>query len=519
VTLGRRIWHLANLGLALLLLLTARLGYWTVARGRELQPVVLDPVEAARQYTGDESPDPSVPVTLSQLPQPVIQRTVAALTAITRGTIYDRHGRPLAYSETLDTGQAVRRYPEPSLAHVIGYVTGLGTGAAGLEHSQNLTLLGLDRLDTRVGQLIHEPVIGSDLVLTVDSRTQRAAAEALGGRAGAVVALDARTGAVLAMVSAPGYDPNRVLEPGFLRGLAEGGGAVLLNRATQGVYTPGSTWKTVTLIGALDAGTTAPDRVFDFGPPVEGPGGRYYVYEVGGGAIIDPNHPEQVLDLTRAYAASANAAFARMGDELGGERFLEYAARLGIGGARGAPPIEIEAVAGQVANDPAAVLNDRFLLASSAIGQGEVLASPLQLALIAAAVVNEGDVPRPHLILSVRHPSGRPLAGEPRGPWIRGAMRPRTAEWAHDIMVFSVAEGGGRFAQVPGLTVGGKTGTAQLGGDQNPHALFIGFAEDGTHAVAIAVVVDHGGSGAEVAAPIFAQVAEAAMRNLKELPD
>src|SRR5690606_21187404 len=139
-------------------------------------------------------------------------------------------------------GQRIRFYSEPSLAHVIGYVSGLRTGVTGLELSYNGTLLGLTRPDAQFEQMLKKPVTGSDLILTVDSVVQRAAEEALGGRAGAVVARDGRTGAVLAMTSAPRFDPNRILEDSYVAGLLAGCEldsscpSPFLNRATQSQY-------------------------------------------------------------------------------------------------------------------------------------------------------------------------------------------------------------------------------------------------------------------------------------------
>jgi len=535
MTLNRRAWHLAHLGLLLAALLLGRLAYWQLIRGRALQPVVLDPVLAAQQYTGADV-DAGAPLSLEALPQPVIQRTVAALAGIRRGAIYDRMGRLLAADQPAADGGVVRVYPQPALAPVVGYVSGLRTGVAGVEHSLNQSLLGLDRLDSQLGQLIHQPVAGSDVTLTVDAAIQNAAVLALGDRAGAVVVLDARSGAVLALASSPSYDPNRMLEPGYAGSLLSDR-APLLNRATQGRYTPGSTWKTVTLIAALDTGLAQRDTLFDMGPPLQGPNGPYYVYRVGGGVVEDYNHAEQILDLNQSFAKSANAAFARLGDELGGETFLDYAQRLGFSSPRGAPPIELAAVPAQAANDPEALLTNPLLRAATAIGQGELLASPLSLALVISAVLNDGDVPTPYLVHSVRAPAGdgvqlpapgaQPQVNAPapnapvftllgRGDWLRNTMRPATARAVREMLIYNVAEGGLSRAAVPGAVVGGKTGTAQLGGDQAPHAWFIGFAEQERHSVVVAVVVENGGSGSQVAAPIFSQVAAAALSALGE---
>ena len=156
-----------------------------------------------------------------------------------------------------------------------------------------------------------------------------------------------------------------------------------------------------------------------------------------------------------------------------------------------------------------------FLRASTAIGQGELLASPLNMALVAATVVNHGDLPRPHLIRAIRAPSGSLLHGEPSGAWLAGAMSPPVADQVRAMMLDVVQEGTGVQAAVPGLTVGGKTGTAQVSGAAAPHAWFIGFAQQDQRAIAIAVIVENGGEGSEVAAPIFAEVARAAAGYVK----
>ncbi|HZW03150.1 MAG TPA: penicillin-binding protein 2 [Anaerolineaceae bacterium] len=519
---NRRIQRLGTVFLALALLLSLRIVWWQMVRP--------DPVAAVRNGAGTgvipgggsgvEVITGSSPEALEAVPAPVLQRARKRLENLERGAIYDRRGRLLAYNSP-DGG---RVYTTPSLAPVIGYVSGIGTGVAGIEAGYNESLLGLDRLETQARLALRQAAQGSSLALTIDSAVQQAAVDALGGQAGAVVVLDAHSGAVLAMVSNPHYDPNRVLEPGYAASLeAACGGqpacrAPFVNRATQARYTPGSTWKTVTLIAALDSGQVTPETVFDFGEPRQGPNGPYYVYEVGGGEIPDPNHREARLDLPMAYARSANAAFARIGDEMAPETFREYAARLGFGA-----PGEIEYSLGieytpsQVANDPAELAENDLLRAATAIGQGELLTSPLNMALVAAAVINDGDLPLPRVVESARLPS----AGGVALPALRigqevNVMEPAAAEQAQAIMVTAVESGSGSPAQIPGVRVGGKTGTAQLGGDQAPHAWFIGFAEQDRQAVAIAVLVEHGGSGFSVAAPLFARVAPAALQALAD---
>jgi peptidoglycan glycosyltransferase len=138
------------------------------------------------------------------------------------------------------------------------------------------------------------------------------------------------------------------------------------------------------------------------------------------------------------------------------------------------------------------------------------------MALVVAAVVNDGDMPRPHLVLNVRHPNGQVLSGEPRGNWVSNVMRRGTAEQVRAMMVNNIQSGKPASAAVPGATAGGKTGTAQLGGALQPHAWYVGFADDGQHAVAVAVIIENIGSGSSVAAPVFSRTAAAALQYLND---
>ena len=520
MTLTRRIWHIGHVIVIVLLLLSLRILYWQLFRGETLQPIVLDPSTAAAYYQelgGGERL--TGPATFDDLPQPVVQRSRIFLAGITRGTIYDQAGRPLVYDYDEADGTKDRFYAEPSLAHVTGYVSGLRTGVTGIERSFNETLLGLNRVDTQVDQMLYQPIVGSDVYLTIDSRTQRAAAEALGDRAGAVVALDAKSGAVLAMVSRPGFDPNRVQNIQYITNLLANCGSdancqsAFVNRAAQGLFVPGSTWKTATLIAALDSGLAAPDTMFDVGPPLQDDQGQYYAYWVDGGNIIDRNHPEAVLNLQRAYVTSANAVFAQLADELGSETLIDYGQRLGFGTGE-APPLEIETSAARLANNLDSLERNNLLRAVTGIGQGELLASPLSIALMFSAVVNEGDMPEPHLLKSVRSPSGAVLQKEPQAIWSRNIMSTQTARQARQMMIALVERGS--QAAVPGLTVGGKTGTAEVADNKAPHAWFAGFAENEERTVVIAVLVENGGQGGSVATPIFARVADAALNHYGE---
>jgi penicillin-binding protein A len=529
MTLEKRIWNIGHLVAILLLVLSVRIVYWQMVRGTDLTPLALNPVAVAANYprgsqTGSSSPTVDSPegggqiANLQSLPQPVIQRTMDLLSTITRGSIYDRSGRLLAYDGENESGERIRFYTEPSLAHVIGYTSGLRTGISGLELTYNDILFGLNRLDSRFAQLLHQPITGNDIFLTIDSQIQRAAEIALQGHAGSIVVMDGQSGAVLALANAPRFDPNLILNEGYLADLIESCGdapecrAPLLNRAAQGAYAPGSTWKTVTLIGALDTGQVSPATVFDFGQPVRSPSGTYFVYEVDGGIIPDPNHREARLDLELSYAKSANAAFARLGDEMPPDVLVDYAARLGFSRSQAERyPLEIDYTPSVLANDVNSLTENNLLRAVTAIGQGELLTSPLNMGMITLAVLNEGNLPIPYFVESIREPGGRTSNGPALGQVIGGIMKPETAETVRQMMIAVVEKGSASRARVAGLTTGGKTGTAQVGGSQLPHAWFTGFAENNERTVVIVVLLENAGEGSLEAAPVFAELAKVAL--------
>jgi peptidoglycan glycosyltransferase len=502
---------LGTLSAVLLILLSLRIGDWQMLRGPSLLPAWLNP-------SGSTSGAPQGLTDLNDLPQPVLQRTAGFLSQVSRGSIYDRNGQLLASDRVDANGNRTRFYSQPALAPILGYTSAYRTGLVGLEQTYNTSLLGLDRLDTRLAELLHQPLAGSDLVLTIDSRLQTSADRALAGKAGAVIVMDAHSGAVLAMASAPRFDPNRVLDPGYAAGLTAACGgapacrAPFINRATQALYPPGSTFKTITLIAGLDTGQLDPKMVFDFGKPVTGPSGSYYVYHVtGGGTIVDANHREQRLSLEQSYADSANAAFAKIGDEMPPDVLVSYARRFGFSPDPGKSlPFEIDTSPSQLANSVDGLYSDNMLRASTAIGQGELMATPLTIGEMALAVVNDGSLPVPYLVEAVKDPTGRVIHQHSKQV-ISGLMKPATAKTVRDMMISVVTSGTGGNASVPGMVVGGKTGTAQVGGAANPHAWFVGFAQAQGREVVIVVVIENGGEGSAAAAPIFAKMAKAAL--------
>jgi len=524
----RRALHLARLTMLCLVLVSAALLYWQTARAAELSPLAVRPVWSAPgsdELTQDAAQagqtfvlGVSQAMDLEQKPVPVVQRTSDLLKRIKRGAIYDREGRPLAFDRPAADGAWERFYTEPALAHTLGYVSGQRVGVTGLERTYNNTLFGLDRPDAQINQLLHRPIEGSDLTLTIDTTIQRAADSALRGQRGSIVVLEAVSGAVLAMASAPSFDPNRIHEEGYLDEIlsqcdqASGCQGELINRASQSVYPPGSTWTTVALIAALDTGWAEPGTLFDFGEPLQGPDGPYYAYTVDGSLIPDPNHSEAQLDLEMSYARSANYTFAQIGDQLPPDTLIEYARRLGFG----APgqvsfPLEIEYAPSQIARDVDQLYSDNLLRATTGIGQGQVLASPLNMAMVVLAVLNEGTLPVPYLVEAVQEPSGY-TAAPANHSQVTNIMQPQTARAVRQMMVTAVERGTSQAAAAAGLVAGGTTGAAPSGGSQAPHAWFAGFAEAGERAVVIVVMLENGGEGAQTAAPLFAEIARVALR-------
>ncbi len=431
-------------------------------------------------------------------------RRVAYDQRLRRGRILDRRGLVLAETVFDEDGLPTRKYPYPDAAPVTGYQTwryGAGSsdratyGSGGAEAAYDAALrgdIGLSPRELLSAQVLHRPQQGRDVELTLDARLQTYAAQQLGESEGAVVVVDAASGAVRALVSRPTFDPVELDSPQP----GSDGAPALLNRATQGLYPPGSTWKTVTLAAALQEGLVTPDTVVADGGVKE---------SFGGFLIGCDNNPESVLtfDIAHAFGWSCNVTFARLGVELGEARYRTYAERFGLGEA---PPFPLPTAAGSLTDSDDMSEPE---LASAAFGQGEVLVTPLNMALVAAAVASGGNLPVPHLLNDIPGVRHRSIADD-RGTWRRAVTR-ATADQMRRIMVISARDGWARSAATGrGITLGGKTGTAQLA-EGEPHAWFIGFAPGTEPTIAVAVIVVNGGEGSAVAAPIGGRVLERAL--------
>ncbi|MCC5947280.1 MAG: penicillin-binding protein 2 [Nitriliruptoraceae bacterium] len=399
----------------------------------------------------------------------------------------------------------------PLFAHLTGYYS-IVLQRSGLESALNEQLTG--RSTEVVAQNLGELLGGRDrpgntVELTVVPAIQQAARDALDGREGAVVALDPTTGAVLASYANPTFDPNplsahdpAVVNDAWLP-LRSDERRPLIDRATRELYPPGSTFKVVTAAAALESGLEPtsgfPDEAeFDV-PQTQSNIGNITGQPCGGGDRVN---------LSDAFARSCNTVFARLGVELGDDALREQAERFGF---NADVPYELTVARSVVPSDL-----DVPATAQSAIGQRDVRATAMQMALVGASVTNGGVVMRPYLVSGVRDPDGRQIERAEVRRWTElpgggAALSPRSAEQLRTMMISAVRAGTGTAAAIDGVNVGGKTGTAQTGGD--PTAWFIGFAGQD---VAVAVVVADDGpdaSGGGTAAPIARQVLQAALDN------
>ena len=474
--LGPTTIHVAVLLSAAFGVLAGAAGYWGVVRAPELA----------------RSPDDAA--------------VIAASRTVPRGRILDRDGTVLAKNEADANGEFYRVYISPAVSQVVGYASRI-YGEAGLERTFDAELTGLagDPLTDAFAKFGAQRYDPKDLTLSLSYDLQRAAVSALGKRRGAVVMLDPRTGEVLALASTPTYNASKLADPvtaaATFEALRDSPAQPLLPRATLGRYVPGSVFKIVTAIAGLGSGAITPATTYAEQPRAERNG-----LLVDGFRIRDGHHPETgstPLDLLGATEVSCNIWYALTGLQTGGAALVDFAGRMGFG----APlPFDLPTAVSQLTNgtgtDPGGFVDD-VELANASYGQAETFVTPLQMALVAATVANDGELMRPRLVTSMTGTGGtRTISSESMGRVLSVA----DARAINAAMVKAV-EGplGRRFttgAKVPGVTTAGKSGTAELGGSGEPHSWFIGFAPAENPEVVIAVLVEQAGRGGEVAAPI-----------------
>ena len=497
--MNRQISRVALVGLGLLAALIVATTYWQTW--------------AAAGLTGRED---------NEIEQRVVQIETK------RGLIYASNGRTLlaANKATRVAGQTAytRTYPNGGLAsQTVGYSTP-GRSRAGVEAAENSYLTAsnadLGTIFSTIGdRLKGTTVTGNNIVLTIDAHAQRLAQHLLAGTCGAAVALDPTTGAVDVIASSPGFNPNGMeSSAGYARIAATRSpcppapASPLFNRATEGLYPPGSTFKTITAAAALD------DKVYAPGSTFFDPG---YCTEYGQKITnaLDQDGPEAygLVNLVEAYQHSINAVFCNIGQKLGSERILKEARRFGF---YSVPPLETppqERVAsgtyknGNLFDPHTPSQYGQVDPGRLAFGQATMLVTPLQMALVAAAVADKGVEMTPMLIRKIISPGGSVIAS-PRPHLWRRATTPATAAELRNMMIAVVQAGTGTEAQIPGVSVAGKTGTAETAtGSDVYDAWFIFFApaEDPVVAGAVVIPDQRDGFGGAIAAPIARELMEA----------
>ena len=422
--------------------------------------------------------------------------------------------RELARSvPTTDQLKYLRSYPGGALyAPATGFFS-LLYGATGIEAAENSILSGNDdRLFVRrIGDyLTGRTPQGGAVLLTLNPAAQAAAGRGLAGKRGAVVALDPTTGAILALATSPSYDPNLLsghdataIRSAYSR-LSADPGQPLVDRAISQTYPPGSLFKVVTAAAALSSGRYTPDTSVPAPTALKLPLTNRYLSNFGGESCGNGSTDT----LADALRISCNTAYAGIGLSLGGNALRDQAEAFGLDAGLSVPlPVAASRFPAQL---------DAPQTALSAIGQFDVRITPLQAAMIAAGVANGGVVMRPYLVQEIQTPDLATLdLAKPTE--LRRAISAQVAAELTTMMRLVVDAGTGTAAQIPGVPVAGKTGTAQHATGQPPHAWFIGFAPADHPRVAVAVLVEDGGglgsdaTGGRVAAPIARDVMAAVL--------
>jgi len=427
--------------------------------------------------------------------------------AVARGEIFDRNGDLIAGTER-QGDVYVRTWPDPATAYVTGYYSPLIYGSTGLEASYNDELTGQagnDPLQRVVNSILNRPQEGADLRLTLDSRLQQQATNLLGGSNGAVVVMDAQTGAVLVLASNPSYDPNQLFTSStagnadataYWDSLANDPAAPLVTRANLGLYTPGSTFKTVTAAIGIELGVISPDDVFEDDGDIE----------IDGRVLVENNRPDDSRDewtVREGIAWSLNVVFAQIGLQIGADDLWDAAKKFGFGADI---PFDLPVSESQVAGSED-FLDDDNALADTAFGQGQLQVTPLQMCMVTAAYINGGDMMRPYLVDEVVDQDGTVTATTEAEVW-RSPISEGTASQVEDMMINAVNNGTVGRAAIDGYTVGGKTGTAETG-DGSAHSWFIGFIGEDEPRYAVAVVLEEGSGGLANAVAIGGEILHA----------
>jgi peptidoglycan glycosyltransferase len=430
-----------------------------------------------------------------------------------RGDIVTSTGVTIASSiPTTDALKYLRTYPNgPLFAPITGYYS-IVYGASQIESAENSILAGSDDRLFGVQQLSNlitgRTPEGGSVVLTIDPVLQQVAYAALAGRKGAVVALDPSTGAILALVSSPSYDPNTLSShdqatiTAYWKKLLADTANPGLDRALNQTYPPGSTFKLITAAAALSTGSYTPTTVIPAPATLPLPQSTSVLHNFQGESCGGQ------ATLIQALTISCNTAFGGLGLALGQDALRNQADAFGFDSPYSVPMKSATSVFPVDLSDANTI--------QSAIGQFDVRATPLQMAMVAAAIANGGVEMKPYLVDQLVGPDLR-IVDQTKPTQLRRAVSPQVAAELTQMMESVVQHGTGTSAQIPGVAVAGKTGTAQNATGAAPHAWFVAFAPAVQPKIAIAVLVENGGgnsdaTGGAIAAPIAKAVIQAELK-------
>ncbi len=401
---------------------------------------------------------------------------------VTRGTIYDSNGLVLAETVEDKDGNAVRKYTQGKIySHIIGYCSQV-YGKSLLERAYDKELLGKGDIDLFQG----DKKRGFDLNLTIDNSLQKFAYQKMNGRRGALVAIEPSTGKVLAMVSLPDFDPNADSLEKNWSNIVENEDSPLISRCIQGLYPPGSTYKIVTLAAAYEQGMQG--KIFD-------DVGEFKIEDVTVENYNKKKYGE--ISLERAFSLSSNQVFCTIGYDLGADYVSEIAHRFGVG----------EDISFDLDIEPSRIEYKRMTNADGAlvsIGQGQLLTTPMHMAMICSAIANNGTLMRPYIVDNITKNN---IMIKDTSPKTMGqAITEDCADYVAQRMLEAVKGGTGTRAQISGVAVAGKTGTAENEKDKD-HSWFVGYAPFEDPQIAVAIILENDGrSGGDSAAPIAGSV-------------
>lgn len=475
---------------------------------------------------------------------PANTRVIAVKNEVLRGTIYDRNGNPLTTSERLNETSQKRSYLYDNLyVHALGYKSVI-YGTTGLEQQYESELttynaLGnnfrqfLDSVDVKgfienikndkkntgsfnfssnfksfinginFDELTKEAdKVGNGIVTTLDTKLQQVASDALGNNKGAVVALNPKTGEILAMVSKPTFNPNNLADEMNKANSGSADNTPLINRAINGLYPPGSVFKTVTLTSALENMPSVVDRKFKDDGKIKFPDGTT-LSNFG-------NNVYGSINLKQAYKVSSNIVFGTLAMELGNDALKNTAENYGFNSVITGPGVSITA-----SRFPSLNSSEVGNIAQSGIGQGSVLVTPMQMALVAATVANDGVMMQPKLVNSIVD-KDKNVIKTIDSKKLKQVMSSDIAETIQDYMTNLVNSNLSKWPAFKGTNAGGKTGTADYtlpdGSEATPHSWFIAAAPMDDPQIAVAVIVENGGTGSGIAATVASKVVKQAVK-------